>query len=106
MERDYKKCDICKNWHWINDKCPPIFYFKHENWGDELQEIRAYGFDSAAEEFAKLYNTDSDYALMNDNQDVIISDGKVEKKYNVSAEPDVHYSVKEIEQLGQKRRKL
>lgn len=96
MKKNYDLCKKCNTWHWLEDKCSPIFYFKHEDWGDEFQEIRAHSFDDAAKNFAKLYNEDNEYCLMNSNEDVIISDGKIEKKYDVSAERDIHYSVHEV----------
>ena len=93
---DFGKCKTCGKYDFLDKhKCPPIFYFKHENWGDELQEIRAWDFEDAAKEFAMLYNEDGDYSLMDNTEEVIISDGKTEKKFIVSAEPDIHYSVKE-----------
>ena len=80
-------------------KCPPLFYFRHENWGEELQEIRATDFEDAAERFAKMYNEeDGEYCLLNEEEDVIISDGKIEKKFIVSAEQSVDYSVSEVEE--------
>jgi len=85
---DYKKCDICKEWDFLPHACKSIFFFKHENWGDDFEE--------AAENFAKLYNENGDYALMNNSEEVIISDGKVEKKFRVSAEQYINYSAEEI----------
>ncbi len=93
----FERCKICKECHWTDKSCNPIFFFKHENWGNEFEEIRASNFADAAKKFAILYNEDGDYSLMNDNEDVIISDGKKEIKFNVSAEPDICYYVKEIE---------
>ena len=94
-----EKCTDCGGYKydWREHHCAPIYYFKHEDYGEEFQEIRAYSFDDAAENFAKQYNEDGDYSLMNNSIDVIISDGKTEKKYTVSAEPDIHYSVDEVE---------
>jgi hypothetical protein len=91
-----KICPICKEYVFGNHKCKSIFYFKHFDWGEEFQEIRADSFRDAAEEFAKLYNEDGDYSLMNSSENVVISDGKVEKKYRVSAEPDIYYNIEEI----------
>jgi len=93
---NYSECKICKEWHWANEKCDPIFYFKHEDWGDGFEEIRACDFDDAAEKFAILFNEDGEFQLMDSTEDVIISDGKIEKKYNVSAESDICYHVKEV----------
>ena len=108
----YRKCEICKEWGYFNDtptngdipyitgathKCEPIFYFKHESWGDEFQEIRAFDFSEAAEKFAKLYNEDGDYSLMDNEEEVIISDGKEEKTFIVSAEQSIDYYANEKE---------
>jgi hypothetical protein len=94
----YIKCELCKEGYfdWQTHKCKPVFFFKHENWGEDFQKIRANSFRDAAEEFAKLYNADGDYSLMNSSENVVISDGKVEKKYRVSAEPDIYYNIEEI----------
>ena len=94
---NYNKCPTCKEYVWTEKhNCPPVFYFKHENWGDDFEEIRAHSFEDAAERFAKLYNDDGDYSLMDNEEHVIISDGKTEKKFIVSAEPDISYHVSEI----------
>jgi len=93
---DYKKCDICGEWDWSNThKCPPIMYFKHENWGEDWEEIRAHDHEDAAEKFAEMYNDDGDYSLMDLEVDVLISDGKIEKTFVVSAETSIEYFVKE-----------
>jgi hypothetical protein len=87
----YERCASCKEWHWKDKPCPPIYYFKHEDWGDAFEEIRAYDYEDAAERFAKQYNEDGDYCLMDSSTEVIISDGKIEKNFRVSAEPDINY---------------
>lgn len=96
MACDY--CSICGElkFDWEEHRCPPNYYFKHEDWGDKFQAIRAWSFDDAAEKFAKKYNEDGDYALMNRTIEVLISDGEVEKKFSVTAEPDINYSVDEL----------
>ncbi len=96
---NFVKCEICGKYSWTGErhKCSPIFYFKHEDWGDEFEEIRATDFDDAALEFAKLYNENGDYPLMDSEEEVIISDGKTEKRYIVSAEQSIEYNVKEKE---------
>ena len=96
---DFARCDTCGEYGWTDEhKCSPFFYFTHENWGDEPQKIMAKDFDQAAMRFAALYNEDGDYALMNDSIEVIISDGGTEKKYMVSAEPDIYYRADEIKE--------
>jgi hypothetical protein len=92
---EFNRCSLCKEFHWDNQKCNPIYYFKHEDWGDDFQEIRASSFEDAAEKFAIKYNTNGDYNLMDNTIEVIISDGKTEKKFDVSAEPSINYHVKE-----------
>lgn len=93
---EYEKCLICKEYHWTDKPCNPIYYFKHEDWGDDFQKIRAYDFEDAAKKFGIKYNEYGDYALMNDSVEVIISDGNTEKKFNVSAEPVINYHVEEV----------
>ena len=95
---DFDRCKICGEYDFLDKhKCPPIYYYKHDDWGDEFQKIRAWSFSGAAIAFAKLYNENGDYALMNDTIEVTISDGKIEKQFLVSAEPDIHYSADEKE---------
>jgi hypothetical protein len=96
----YEKCSVCKEYGFTDThKCAPIFYFKHEDWGDDWQEIRGYSFDDAAENFAKRYNENGDYRMMSgDNTvDVLIFDGKTEKKFTVTAEASIDYHVSEVE---------
>lgn len=92
------KCNICGEWvlRVVGHKCLPIMYFKHEDWDDEWQEIRARDYEEAALKFAEIYN-DCDYALMNHDTDVIIFDGEEEKVFTVSAEPSVEYYAREKE---------
>lgn len=94
------RCKICNEWDWGDGhhKCPPVMYFKHEDWDDEWQEIRARDYEEAALKFAEIYN-DCDYALMNHDTDVIIFDGEEEKAFTVSAEPSIDYHATEKEVL-------
>ena len=95
---DFEKCKICGEYDFLSKhKCPPIYYFKHESWGDEFQEVRAWTFDGAAEKFARMFNENGDYNLMDCEEEVIISDGETEKRFVVSAEQDISYSVTEVE---------
>lgn len=73
------------------------YFFKHDDWGDDWQEICADDFEHAAKRFAEIYN-DGDYALMDDEQTVIISNGKIEKTFVISAEPSIKYFAREISQ--------
>jgi hypothetical protein len=92
---NFRKCEICKEFDLMDrHKCQPVFYYKFIDWDDEFVEIRAFDFKEAAEKFGEKYNDEGD--LMNNEIEVIISDGKIEKKFCVSAEPDVHYSATEL----------
>lgn len=91
----YKKCSVCGEWDFEDRHvCPAIFYFKHESWGDEFVEIRAHDFEDAAERFAELYNDEGN--LVDSEETVVISDGKTEKKFIVSAELSVTYGAREV----------
>jgi len=93
----FYKCPICNQYDFPDThKCPPIYYFKHPHWGDEFQKIHASSFENAAEEFAKIYNEDGDYYLMDNEEIVIISNGKIEKTFKVSARQSIEYDIKEI----------
>jgi len=92
-------CKVCEElkFSWRKHKCPPVFYAKHEIFGDEPKEFYADSFEEAALKFAKYYNEDGDYALMNSCEQVIISDGIKEKKFSISSEPDIYYSITKID---------
>jgi hypothetical protein len=95
-----KLCKICGEWKYDfrEHKCPPVFYITHEEYlGDEKKKIYAWTFEEAAKKYGEKYNSNGDYSLMNDSIDIVVSDGKTEKKFSVSAEPDIHYSVSEVE---------
>lgn len=90
---DFSKCRECGEYDWVKKhKCPPVFYFKHDSWGEELQKIYAHSFEDAALRFAKKFNEDGDYSLMDDGkEEVIISDGVTEKIFIVRAETSIEY---------------
>lgn len=90
---DFALCPTCRKYDFLEKhRCEPIFYFKHKNWGDEFQKIHASTFEDAATEFAKKYNENGDYALMDgDEVEVVISDGKIEKIFIVRAEEAIDY---------------
>jgi hypothetical protein len=73
-------------------------YFRHEDWGDEWQPIRASDHEEAALQFAEKTNLESgDYSLMDSEDTVLISDGETEKTFVVSAEPTVSYHAHEVD---------
>ena len=92
------KCNICKEYY-FSDKhyCGT----KYEIWTDEEGDSREYGScyygqnaENAAEKWAKNYNEDGDYSLMNEEKIVIVlnTETNQEIKVVVSAEPDIYYS--------------
>ena len=87
-------CPLCNEYHWSDKICPSIYSVKHE---DDLYEIRAYSFEVAAEKWALEYNQQSDYALLTDCENIIVSDGVEEKEFRVSAEESIEYFVNEVE---------
>jgi len=95
---DFALCPNCREYDWLEKhRCAPVFYFKHPNWGDEFQKIHAYTFEEAAENFAKKYNEVDHYLMDGEKEEVIISDGKIEKTFIVHAEQDVAYFADEKE---------
>lgn len=95
--RNFIQCPKCHHYHWDNEECAPLFLvFFDEYTGDEPMEIHAYTFEDAASLFAEDYNTQNDYCLMDDEIEIRIEKDGVVKHFIVGAEPDVHYSTKEI----------
>lgn len=65
---------------------------------DQSLTYEGYDAEDAAQKFAKEYNEDGDYALMNNCELVLVKDvesGEV-VIVSISAEPDVHYSSSEL----------
>ena len=96
--RKFERCYICREWHWVGEPCLPEYLVYHEEYsGDEPYEIRACSHEDAAEKYGKRYNEDGDYSLMNDEIEVRVEkDGEI-RWFTVGAEPDIYYSVNEIE---------
>jgi hypothetical protein len=87
-------CDTCGEIDWLDGKhrCPPMFYFYHESWGENGGKLRAWTFEEAARKWGALYNEDGDYALMGEYEEVKISDGATEKIFKVTAETSIEYT--------------
>jgi hypothetical protein len=95
--REYKKCENCKEYHFSDRTCNPVYKVYYEEYtGDEPKEIRAVTFDDAACKFAEYYNTNCDYVLMGETIDIKIEFCGEIKFFKVGAEPDVHYSSEEL----------
>ncbi len=95
----YIKCDECAQWHWDTEKCEPVYEVYHwDRNGDEPFHIHGNSFSDAAENYAKDYNeSDGEYDMMRGDDIVVkvVKDGE-EKKFSVTAEPTIYYSVSEI----------
>ena len=97
--KDFKKCEVCKEWHWTDKQCDPEYLVYHEDYmGDEPKSVRAFDHEEAAIKYGQWYNQD-DYDLMNETIQVKVEkDGEI-KFFEVGAEPEIHYSSKEIDKL-------
>lgn len=65
-----------------------------------FKELDAYDEEDAAKEYAKYYNeNDGEYSLINNSISVLVREGDdgVIKIFSVSGEPDVYYSVGELD---------
>lgn len=98
--KDFKKCEECKEYHWGDEKCSPEYFVYHEEYmGDESKSVRAFSHEGAALKYGEYYNQD-DYPLMDgDTIKVKVEKGGVIKFFEVGAEPDIHYSLTEIDAL-------
>lgn len=96
-----KYCNECSKYHWNNEKCYPKYkVFYEEYMGDEPILVAACNHEDAALKFAEDYNTSNDYCLMNDNIEIKVEFENVIKYFKIGAEPDVHYSSEELEELS------
>ena len=61
---------------------------------EDGEEYSQHGMDEqdAAVKFAKSYNEEGDYCLMNESMEITVNG----KKFNISAEPDIYYGASEI----------
>lgn len=97
----FGKCQECKQWHRDTEKCKDIFLIYHEDYlGDEPKEMRGNNHYDAATEYAEYYNTHYDYALMGDDEGIIVEvedkDG-VRQKFRLTAEQSINYDAQEID---------
>lgn len=89
------KCDKCHEYRFATAKechCKKFVVFDED---DEEWDFYAMDEEGAALKFAKKYNENGDYALMNEEMrvEVILESGGDKTKFIVGAEPDIHYSV-------------
>jgi hypothetical protein len=105
------KCETCGeriyDWEWREHKCKPLYEVIVEEDGvegdgawdeDYIHEMRGIHHEDAAENYAREYNEDGDYSLMNECVVVRVRlKGELEdKRIVISAEPDVYYSSQEV----------
>ena len=94
---EYKLCKICDGFHYTTSKCSPEYNVYFEDYfGDEPKIFRADSHEEAAEKCGIYYNSNGDYPLMNETIEVKVEKDGVIKLFNVSAEPDIHYSTEEL----------
>lgn len=91
-------CQHCGEYLFFNENnecyCKP-FEIECEN-GDYTQY--GYNFEDVALKWARKYNENGDYNLMNTEIKIIITDKDNNKKtFIVGAEPDIHYYANDIE---------
>lgn len=94
----------------VPHKCPPCWLVFLGDYGsstpsdseEDWTEVYALDESEAAEKYAEKCNTEGDYYLMDSMYPVWVRpfpwnpDDKP-KRFNVSAEPDIRYSVDEVE---------
>ena len=93
----FKKCDTCNEYHWVDERCKPMYFVYHEDYlGEDYKIVRADSYEEAAEKYAIYYNSD-DYPLMNDSVEIEVEKSGVKKRFRISAEPSIHYSTEELD---------
>ena len=88
------KCDKCGEYRFDSVpkcNCKPFTIIDED--GEKYNEIYAIDEEDAALKYAEKSNTNGDYYLM-DTDSVIITVN--DKKFEISAEPDIYYSAKEV----------
>ena len=97
----FERCKICKKWDFLDDhKCLPKFEINYpEDMNDEWQEYYGHNHKDVAIEYARIYNEDGDYSLM--DEEIVVNVRKVGEdkivKVAISAEPDIYYSSSIVE---------
>ena len=88
-------CERCREYiH--NDVCHCEKYYV--TFEGEEHDIYSGTHWGAAVSYAKQYNENGDYYLMNETETIEVkSMNGIVKKFNISAEPDIHYSAEEVE---------
>ncbi len=92
------QCNQCKEFKFSHIKKCGCKEFNVIYEGED-HEIYAQGHHDAAEKFAKNYNEDGAYDLMNETIEITVIDvaRDVPQNFEVGAEPDIYYSITEID---------
>ena len=86
------QCEKCSEYRFNHvEECHCKAFTIIDEDGDE-QKVQAMDKEDAALKYAQLTNEDGDYCLMNETAEIEV-DGS---KFRIGAEPDIHYSAKEI----------
>lgn len=101
-QRDFVRCEICKDYHWTDKKCKPAFEYNIPVDGDEdWQRVRAMDFQEAAEKACEKDDIESaDYSIASSGslEEIRIRNESGEvKRFFVEAETVAVYHAKEIE---------
>ena len=98
---DYNRCLICKEFHWSNKPCKPLYYYNIPDCHgeDEWGEVHAYSFSSAAEAASEKSDSHGDHAIIEagglDEIRIKDSEGTI-KRFKVNAECVAQYNAYEI----------
>ncbi len=96
------KCKICDEWIGENDnnhKCDPAWEVCSPDLGDDWMDVYALDAEFAAEKWAERFDSDTDYALLGGDEEIIIVRKKGETKetsFRVSGEAVPKYTATEI----------
>ena len=103
MGREYKRCNACKEWHYTDEECPPIYKVSMSDYDPgDYSEIRASSFSEAAEIFSREYNNESDDSILNEPIFMKIEKDEEIKYYHVSCEVDILYYTAETYASGER----
>lgn len=94
----FEICAKCEKFLWDGEQCSCRLFFAltsqedYERWG--------YSHEEVALAFAKKYNSENDHCLLDEEENIIVSDGEKAYVYEISAEESIEYSVNRVEDGG------
>lgn len=97
---NYEKCPFCGEYHFKNESCEPQYFVYHDEYlGSNFKTIHASSHEEAAVKYARYYNEDGDFPMMNGDaiKLKVIDHNSIAMCFTVYAEPDIHYNTKEHE---------